>query len=169
MSRVCHYTDCLSVFAANQILVDELSSNSILKNILVGKISPNSSIRKTIRLLSLSIPGERTLDFILRSQSTLPDASISNITELNRSLIVSAIKPLQAQFQTRFHKKRNNVKALLDLTELNGWEGASDVELVAKVCAMGPWPLEIVGVKLVCDVSFDFCSSGYPNLLLISI
>lgn len=42
---------------------------------------------------------------------------------------------------------------MLDLEEPTGWEGASDVSLVARVCAAGPWDIEVVGLRLACEAS----------------
>ncbi|KAI5481898.1 hypothetical protein MNV49_000175 [Pseudohyphozyma bogoriensis] len=46
---------------------------------------------------------------------------------------------------------RRPMKALLDLSEPDGWEGASDVSLVAKLCARGPWEIEVLGLRLACE------------------
>lgn len=140
---------------ADIILVDDLTSPSLFKNITIGTIAPGTSLRKTFRLLSIGESGDRNIDLSIHSQPTIVDSasSISTSTELIKNLIIPVVKPLHGQFDIRFHKKRRNEKALLDMTELDGWEGASDVEVVAKIFSAGPWELEVVGLKLVCDVS----------------
>ncbi|KAK4692347.1 trafficking protein particle complex subunit 11, partial [Phenoliferia sp. Uapishka_3] len=137
----------------NTLSIDSHTSSSLIKAVSLGTLSPSSTLSKTFCLHCVGSPGDRQLDVSIRSQPTLlgsPSAVVPSSTEILQTLTIPALAPVFAAFDTHFHKKRRAVQHLLDFEEPTGWEGASDVTMVAKFCAAGPWELEVVGLRLDC-------------------
>ncbi|KAM0752891.1 hypothetical protein T439DRAFT_323501 [Meredithblackwellia eburnea MCA 4105] len=142
----------------NQIKVDERSSFSYIKEVPLGVLAPSSKLSKTIRLLSIGSPGERQLDVSIRAQPTLlgetslPSTSSANSiptsTEILQTLTIPAVPPIFASFDTHFHHRRRPGKHLLDFSQPDGWDGATEVTLIAKLCSAGPWDLDVVQMSL---------------------
>lgn len=100
------------------------------------------------------------MDLSIRSQpvSTQSESSdASPSTETLRTLTIPAVRPIHCAFDTHFHERRRPIKGLLDLTEPDGWEGASDVSVVVKLHSAGPWDVEVTGLRLGCEVGFAGC------------
>lgn len=147
---------------ANQVTIDDQSTTSFIKAVSLGVLSPSASLRKTFQLSSFGSPGDRQLDLSIRCQPVTsqspqePSATSSSATEILRTLTISAVRPLHCAFDTHFHERITPVKPLLDLTEPDGWEGASEVTVVVKIHAAGPWDVDVVGMRVECEVSCDF-------------
>ncbi|GAA5919086.1 hypothetical protein JCM1841_003742 [Sporobolomyces salmonicolor] len=141
----------------NRILVDDQASTAVIESLSLGLLAPNTSLRKTLFLESLGLPGDRQLDVTLRAQpspsSTSSLSVIPSSTEITRSLSIPAVRPVLAAFDTQMYRRRRAVKPLLDLTEPDGWEGASDATLMAKLQAAGPWDIEVTGIRIACGNS----------------
>lgn len=143
---------------ANRITIDDQTTSSFIKAVPLGLLSPSSSLIKTFRLHCAGSPGSRQIDLAIRCQaSTLSDddstARTTTPFELLKTLTILATLPFHCAFNTRTYQRRRPLQPLLDLREPTGWEGATDVVVVANLTALGPSPLEIIGIKLVCDVS----------------
>lgn len=102
------------------------------------------------------MPGDRHIDISVHAHPALldpaPDQSNPSLTNIFQSVIVPTVQPLFAQFDTHFHKKRRAPQALLDMRDVSGWEGASDVTLIAKLWAAGPAEIEVIGIELNVEV-----------------
>lgn len=146
-------------FTANQLTIDDQITPSFVKAVSLGTLTPSASLRKTFQLACVGSPGDRQLDISIRSHpvssqsASEPSTSSSPSTEILRTLTIPAVLPLHCAFDTFFYERRRPVKPLLDLSEPDGWEGASDVSLVVKVHAAGPWDVEVSGMRVVCEVS----------------
>lgn len=142
----------------NELSIDAESSPSLIKAFSLGVLAPYASLSAPFRLLCVGSPGERALDVSIRAQPTLLSESAllaaASSTEILRTLAIPAVQPLFAAFDTHFHRRRRPVKHLLDFEEPTGWEGASDVTVIAKMCAAGPWELEVVGIRMACEVRY---------------
>lgn len=144
---------------ANQLTIDDQATPSFVKAVSLGRLSPSASLRKTFQLSCVGSPGDRQLDLSIRSQPVSSQsageasATSSPSTEVLRTLTIPAVRPLHCAFDTHFHERRRPVKPLLDLSEPDGWEGASDASVVVKVHAAGPWDVEVSGMRVVCEVS----------------
>lgn len=133
-------------------MVDELNSHTILKAVHIGTLSPSTSIRKSFRLFANGTPGDRHIDISVNAHPSLlnssPEKATPSVTNIIQSLIVPTVQPLFVQFDTQFHKKRRAPQALMDMRDIEGWEGASDVTLVAKLWAAGPAEIAVLGIEL---------------------
>jgi hypothetical protein len=151
---------------ANQLTIDDQVTPSFVKAVSLGRLAPSASLRKTFQLSCIGSAGDRQLDLSIRSQlvtsqsSDEPLATSSPSTEILRTLTIPAVQPLHCAFDTHFHERRRPVKRLLDLSEPDGWEGASDVSVVVKVHAAGPWDVEVSGMCVVCEVSTFLTKGG---------
>ncbi|GAA5977298.1 hypothetical protein JCM11641_000058 [Rhodosporidiobolus odoratus] len=147
----------------NRVLVDDQSSASIVESLSLGSLAPGASLSKTFDLSSRGPPGIRHVDVTIRaiptlsadessssSPSLLP-AAIPSPTEVTRTLSIPAIQPFGATFDTQLYPKRRPVKPLLDLTEPDGWEGASEAALAARLQAVGPSELEVLAIQVDCE------------------
>lgn len=157
--------DVLS-FTANQLTIDGQATPSFVKAVSLGTLAPSASLRKTFQLTCVGSPGDRQLDLSIRAQpvssqsASETSTTSSPSTEVLRTLTLSAVRPLHCAFDTHFHERRRAVKALLDLSEPNGWEGASDVSVVVKIHAAGPWDIEVSGMRVACEVSASHLQAG---------
>ncbi|GAA6055585.1 hypothetical protein JCM3770_002500 [Rhodotorula araucariae] len=164
----------------DRILVDDLVSTSVIESLPLGTLAPGASLRKTFHLETIGgIPGPRNLDVTIRAVPIPPSAAPSpssallpSPTERTCSLAIAAIRPIHAAFDTHVLKKRKAVKPLLDLSEPDGWEAASEAVVVAGLTAAGPWEVEVVGVYLraeespslrILDSSLGYLDDDTPN------
>ncbi|BGP36865.1 hypothetical protein JCM10449v2_000767 [Rhodotorula kratochvilovae] len=164
----------------DRILVDDLASTSVIESLPLGTLAPGASLRKTFYLETLGgIPGPRNLDVTIRAVPVPPSsppspssALLPSPTECTRTLAIPAIRPIHAAFDTQVLKTRRAVKPLLDLSEPDGWEGASEAVVVAGLTAAGPWDVEVVGVYLrgeetpslrVVDSSLGYLGGDAPS------
>ncbi|BGP12883.1 hypothetical protein JCM10213v2_000800 [Rhodosporidiobolus nylandii] len=147
--------------AHNRVLVDSQSSTSVIESLSLGTLTPGASLRKTFHLTSLGPPGTRFVDVTVRTIPTLsassasspPPAAIPSPAEVTRTLAIPAVHPVLAAFDTQMFHRRRPLKPLPDLQEPDGWEGAQEAQLVARLQAAGPWDIEVVGMRLSCESS----------------
>ncbi|GJN91753.1 hypothetical protein Rhopal_004776-T1 [Rhodotorula paludigena] len=155
----------------DRILVDDQASNAVIESLPLGTVAPGSSLRKTFHLETLGgIPGPRNIDVTVRAlpldSPATPDLAATlppTATEVTRALSVPAIRPIHASFDTQVYKRKRPVKPLTDLSEPDGWEGASDAMVVAGLTAAGPWDIEVLGVYLHADA--PWCPGDVFNAL----
>ncbi|GAA5850035.1 hypothetical protein JCM8547_000988 [Rhodosporidiobolus lusitaniae] len=153
----------------NRVLVDEHPSTSVIESLSLGTLTPGSSLRKTFYLESLSLPGARNVDVTIRTIPTLSDdtsssssssslapSAIPSPAEVTRSLSIPTVQPILAAFDTQLFHRRTPVKPLLDLSEPDGWEGASEAMVAARLVAAGPWDVQVHGLRLICEDSTGF-------------
>lgn len=141
--------------AANEVTIDDQTTTSFIKAVSLGALSPSASLRKTFQLSCIGSPGERQLDLSIRCQPSANEATTLPATEVLRTLTISAVRPLHCAFYTHFHERRVPVKPLLDLTEPDGWGGASEATVIVKLHAAGPWGIGVTGLRAHCEVSFS--------------
>ncbi|GAA5914419.1 hypothetical protein JCM6882_008227 [Rhodosporidiobolus microsporus] len=148
--------------AQNRVLIDDQSSASVIESLSLGTLSPGSSLRKTFHLESLGPPGARFVDVTIRaiptispgspSAASLPPAAIPSPTESTLTLSIATLPPFTASFDVQsFPSRRRAVKPLLDLARPDGWEGASEVGVVATLGGRGPWEVEVESVRVRCE------------------
>ncbi|GEM06476.1 glutathione transferase omega-1 [Rhodotorula toruloides] len=140
------------------IEIDSQSSTSVIESLPLGTLAPSTSLSKTFVLSTLGgLPGPRNIDVTIRAvpiasaDSTLSDPLPPKPLEVTRSLVVSVISPVQASFSTQVLKRRRPNKALLDMSEPSGWEGASVAMMAASFRTVGPWGIEMQSIVLRTD------------------
>lgn len=148
-----------------QLLVDNETIAGGVHTISLGVLAPGQTSSKTIYLKTSGLPGDRLLEFSLRVRAPEPDASSATPStmsdsrstpapaEIPQTLVVPAVHPLHCTFDAVYRKKRRPLKPLMDMTEPDGWEGACEMMLGAKIRAFGPSSIVIENVTLSCDVS----------------
>lgn len=163
-----------------QLLVDNETIAGGVHTISLGVLAPGQTSSKTIYLKTSGLPGDRLLEFSLRVRAPEPDASSATPStmsdsrstpapaEIPQTLVVPAVHPLHCTFDAVYRKKRRPLKPLMDMTEPDGWEGACEMMLGAKIRAFGPSSIVIENVTLSCDVSQNAIScvshTSWPSL-----
>ncbi|BGO96780.1 hypothetical protein NBRC10513v2_000716 [Rhodotorula toruloides] len=137
------------------IEIDSQSSTSVIESLPLGTLAPSASLSKTFILSTLGgLPGPRNIDVTIRAVPVAAAASTSSSPlppkplETTRSLVVPVVSPVQASFSTQVLKRRRSNKALLNLSEPSGWEGASAATMAASLRAVGPWDIEVQSIIL---------------------
>lgn len=146
--------------ADDTIEIDSQSSTSVIESLPLGTLAPSASLSKTFILSTLGgLPGPRNIDVTIRAVPVAADASTSSSPlppkplETTRSLVLPVVSPVQASFSTQVLKRRRSNKALLNLSEPSGWEGASAATMAASLRAVGPWDIEVQSIILCNEAS----------------
>lgn len=143
-------------------MVNDESSLSLIKGVLLGVLAPGATLRTIVRLLSVGTPGPRQIDLSIRVESTsVPNPSASSPASANLSAIatsaleivrtvnIQSIAPFFSAFELDSFHRRRGIQPLMDLNAPTGRESSQDVALTAKLAACGPWDVEVLAIDLV--------------------
>ncbi|KAK4054805.1 hypothetical protein OIV83_000729 [Microbotryomycetes sp. JL201] len=142
----------------NILHADDQSSTSFIRGVSLGTVSAGAKARKQCTLDCVGTPGGRSLDISVRARPiSTPAVNGSSPTghllpsavEILHSASIPALHPVTCAFDSRTLRKRRKVKQLLDMQPPDGWEGASQVHVVAKLHASGPEDIEVTGLTVV--------------------
>jgi hypothetical protein len=137
----------------NIIRVDDEHSQSLLKHVTLGTITPGSTTLKTLYLKNTGGVGDRVLDMSIQSRSPIAQ----DTSEALRTLIVPTVAPVKVEYGTKYLFARGPLPGLTELHtyESDHWDDAEGGEALvrARMVCMGPWGVSVETARLVRKVS----------------
>jgi len=138
----------------NIIRVDDEHSQSLIKHITLGTITPGATTLKTLYLKNTGGAGDRVLDISIQSRSPIPQ----DTSEVLRTLSVPTVAPINVEYGVKYLYAR---RPLPGLTQLHTYENdywddgdGGDALVRARMACSGPWGISVETARLVRKVSF---------------
>lgn len=162
---------CISTFAQypfildNFISLDGQRSNSFIKGVALGVLSPGVNISKTMYLGCSGAVGDRVIDISVQSRTTNsvePTTPVSpqspSVTvdsgETLRTLVVPTVDPITVTHQVSYRRSTKPSTGLgnLDAFESDYWEDAGEAHVTTTMACVGPSGVYVESIKLIREV-----------------
>lgn len=137
----------------NTIRVDDEHSQSLIKHVTLGTITPGATTFKTLYLKNTGGVGDRVLDISIQSRSPIAQ----DTSEVLRTLIVPTVAPVKVEYGTKYLFARGPLPVLTELHtyESDHWDDGEGGEALvrARMVCMGPWGVSVETARLFRKVS----------------
>jgi len=139
--------------AVNTIRVDDEHSQSLIKHVTLGTITPGDTTLKTLYLRNTGGVGDRVLDISIQSRSPVAQ----DTSEVLRTLFVPTVAPMKVEHGVKYLYARGPLPSLTNLHtyESDYWDDGEGGEALvrARMMCMGPWGVSVETARLVRKVS----------------
>ena len=138
----------------NIIRVDDEHSQSLIRHVALGTITPGATTHKTLYLKNTGGAGDRVLDISIQSRSPIAQ----DTSEVLRTLSVPTVAPINIEYGVKYLYAH---RPLPGLTQLHTYENdywddgeGGDALVTARMACRGPWGISVETARLVRKVSF---------------
>ncbi|KAI9511510.1 Gryzun, putative trafficking through golgi-domain-containing protein [Russula earlei] len=135
--------------AVNTICIDDEHSQSFIKGVALGTITPGRTTLKTLYLKNTGGVGDRVLDISIQSSSHVAQ----DTSEVLRTLLVPTVSSMKIEYAVGYFHSRGPLSGLTDLRtyENDYWDDGEGGEALvrARMVCMGPWGVSVETVRLV--------------------
>jgi trafficking protein particle complex subunit 11 len=141
------------IHIVNVIRVDDEHSQSLIKGVTLGTITPGETALETLYLKNTGGVGDRVLDISIQSRSPVS----RDTSEVLRTLSVPTVAPMKVEYGVKYLHARGPLPGLTDLQTYEGdyWDDGEGGEALvsARMACVGPWGVSVETVRLVRKVS----------------
>jgi len=145
----------------NTIRVDDEHSQSLIKHVTLGTITPGDTTLKTLYLRNTGGVGDRVLDISIQSRSPVAQ----DTSEVLRTLFVPTVAPMKVEHGVKYLYARGPLPSLTNLHtyESDYWDDGEGGEALvrARMVCMGPWGVSVETARLVRKVSLMHSNIRY--------
>ena len=149
--------------------MDGQRSNSLIKGVALGVLTPGVNISKTMFLGCSGAVGDRVIDISVQSRASSSAEPTTPVTpqspstavdtgETLRTLVVPTVDPITIAHHVDYRRSTKPVTGLgnLDAFEDNYWEDAGEAHVSTTMTCVGPSGVYVESIKLLREVSHIF-------------
>lgn len=141
------------LYKVNIIRIDDEQSQSLIKGVTLGTVTPGETVLKTLYVKNTGGMGDRVVDISIQSRSPVAQ----DTSEVLRTLSVPTVAPMKVEYGVKYLHSRGVLPGLTDLRtyESDYWDDGEGGEALvsARMACVGPWGVSVETVRLVRKVS----------------